>query len=99
MLNLTDKIRPEIRYLLRSTHSLSLWQVMCFWISVKEIKIITWQWGCNAVRDQVSLTVYFLDVNVISLRVIDGDLLFKFALSEDETFLQSDETEIKNPPF
>lgn len=50
-------------------------------------------------RDQVSLTVYFLDVNVISLRVIDGDLLFKFALSEDETFLQSDETEIKNPPF
>lgn len=50
-------------------------------------------------RDQVQLTVYFLDVNVISLRVTDGDLLFKFALSEDETFLQIDETKIKISPF
>lgn len=31
-------------------------------------------------------------MNVICLRVIDGNLLFKFALSEDEAFLQSQET-------
>lgn len=46
-------------------------------------------------RCQVQLTVYFLNVNVISLRVTDGDLLLKFALSEDETFLQSDDIGIK----
>lgn len=44
---------------------------------------------------QVQLTVNFLNVNVISLRVTDGDLLLKFALPEDETFLQSDDIGMK----
>ena len=38
---------------------------------------------CN----RVQLTVNLLDVNVISLRVADGDLLLDPALSEDQTLL------------
>lgn len=39
---------------------------------------------------QVRLTVYFLNVNVIGLRVVYGDLFFNFALSQDESFLKDE---------
>lgn len=57
------------------------------------------QWGCDAACDPHKLTVNFLNVNVISLRVTDGDLLFELALSEDQTFLQGDGTETQQCPL
>lgn len=57
-------------------------------MSVKEqIHIITLRSGRTG-RDQFRLTVYFLDLNVVSLRIADGDLLLEFALPEEKTFLE-----------
>lgn len=48
-------------------------------------------WSGHTGCDQYQLTVYFLDLNVVGLRIADGDLLLKFALSEDKTFLECEE--------
>lgn len=70
---------------------------MCFWTSVKETETCyrVWQGGRNAARGRREPTVDLLNVNVVRLRVADGDLLIKPALSEDEAFLQSNNTQIK----
>lgn len=52
--------------------------------------------GEDLTCDPASLTVYFLNVDVIGLRVADGDLLLKPTLPEDETFLQHGDNNITN---
>lgn len=52
---------------------------------------MTTLWSGRTGCDQYQLTVYFLDLNVVGLRIADGDLLLKFALPKDKTFLECEE--------